>query len=215
MALLKAQKVELAQHYVQELNKAKNTVILKQYGLPVNELTALRKGVTEAEGKMEVIKKRVFLKGIQGSGSYEGVDLATLDGSIILLHSYNEADEHAPLKVLHKQKKIRTKEKYEFGFDYLGGWYDKMWQTGSYVKELAGLPSKEELIGKFLFLLNHPVSSFARVLQAIADKDGSVAETPAEAPKAEAEAAPVAEEKAPEAEQAPTEQAEEGQQEAA
>ncbi len=182
MALLKAQKVELAHRYVQELNEAKNVILLKQYGLPVNELTMLRRGVAIAEGKIQIVKKRVFLKGIEGK--YDGVTLDTLDGSIVVLYSYNEGDENAPLKAIHKQKKVRAKEKAVFGFDYLGGWYDKVRHTSDYVSELAGLPSKEELIGKFLFLLNHPVASFARVLQAIADKDGSVVETAPEAPKA-------------------------------
>lgn len=209
MALLKAQKIELAQRYVEELNGAKNIVLLKQYGLPVNEITMLRRGVAAAEGKLQVVKKRVFLKGIEGK--YDGVTLDTLDGSIVVLYSYNEADEHAPLKALHKQKKVRAKEKAEFGFDYLGGWYEKIRHTNSYVSELASLPSKEELIGKFLFLLNHPISSFARVIQAIADKDGSAVEPPVveeEQPKAE-ETQPQTEEVQPEtpvvAEQQPPE----------
>jgi len=46
---------------------------------------------------------------------------------------------------------------------------------------LAALPSKEELVGKFLFMLNHPVSSFARVLKAIADKDADGVAAPEEA----------------------------------
>jgi large subunit ribosomal protein L10 len=65
---------------------------------------------------------------------------------------------------------------------------------------LADLPSKEELVGKFLFLLNHPISSFARVLNAIAEKQADGSEVTAEAPVAEevaetpkAEEAPVAE----------------------
>ena len=118
MALLKAQKLELAKRYVEELEGAKNIVLLKQYGLPVNEITMLRRGVATAEGKLQVVKKRVFLKGIEGK--FDGVTLDTLDGSIVVMYSYNEADEHAPLKALHKQKKIRAKEKTVFGFDYLG-----------------------------------------------------------------------------------------------
>lgn len=176
MPLLKAQKKELAQRYLQELQGAKNIVLLKQYGLPVNQMTTLRKGVAEAEGKLAVVKKRVLLKGIEGK--FDGVTLDTLEGSVVVLYSYNEADEHAPLKAIHKAKKQRAKEKAEFGFDYLGGWYDSVWQTGGYVSELAGLPSKEELVAKFLFLLNHPVASFARALNAIAEKDGSAVETP-------------------------------------
>jgi len=75
--------------------------------------------------------------------------------------------------VIHKHAKLWKKEKQEYTIDYVGGWYDAIWQDKSYVTELAALPSKEELVGKFLYMLNHPVSSFARVLKAIADKDGA------------------------------------------
>ncbi len=87
-----------------------------------------------------------------------------------MLYSYNEQDEHAPLKVINTHKKKRAKEKRVFGMEYVGGWYATSRQKAAYVAELANLPSKEELVGKFLFLLNHPVSGFVRVLQAIADK---------------------------------------------
>ena len=90
----------------------------------------------------------------------------------MMLYSSNEEEPHAPLSVINNFKKKWKKEKKKFEVEYVGGRYDKEWKDKEYVGELAGLPSKEELIGKFLYMLNHPVSSFARVLQAIADKDG-------------------------------------------
>lgn len=115
-----------------------------------------------------------------------------------MLYSYNEQDEHAPLKVVNAHKKKWKKEKRPFGMEYVGGWYATSRQKALYVTELADLPSKEELVGKFLFLLNHPVSGFARVLQAIADKQGGpvvveapvaeiITETPPSAPEAVSE----------------------------
>jgi ribosomal protein L10 len=45
---------------------------------------------------------------------------------------------------------------------------EKNWKEGSYVTEIASLPSKEELISKLLFLLKYPVGSFARVINEVA-----------------------------------------------
>jgi len=101
---------------------------------------------------------------------FEAVPVETLEGSIAVLYTHNEVDMYAPLKVINKWRKNRKKDKLEYGFEYVGGWYDKQWKDSSYVGALADLPTKEELVAKFLFLLNHPVSSFARAMKAIADK---------------------------------------------
>ena len=111
----------------------------------------------------------MFLKGV--ADDFQGASLDVMEGSIAVLYSYNEEDEHAPLKVINNFRKQWKKAKLDSTFDYVGGWYDTVWQDAAYVGELAALPSKEELVGKFLYMLNHPVSSFARVVKAIADKD--------------------------------------------
>jgi len=209
MPLLKEWKKQLAKKYVASVESAKNVVVLKQFGIPVNEMNAVRMDISEAQGRLEIVKKRVFLKGVETS--YDGLTLDQMDGQIAILYSDNEEDEYAPLKVIAKHAKVWKKAKAEFTFDYVGGWYDKIWKDASHVSELANLPTKEELVGKFLFLLNYPITSFARGLQAIADKDGEAVD---EAPKEEvASEAPVVEET--QQEEAQEQQAEETQQEQA
>ena len=188
MALLKDDKKNLAQEYVKMMEEGKNVVVIKHSGIPVNEINDMRMWVNEIDGTMKIVKKRVLLKGLEGK--YEGLSLDMLEGSsIALLTSSNEDDEHAPLKAINKLNKKWKKEKEEFGIEFVWGWYEwAVWKDSEFVTELANLPSKEELIGKLLFMLNHPVSSFARVLKAIADEQ--------EAPEAEAVVdEPAAEEK--------------------
>lgn len=171
MAMLKAQKIELAKRYLESVKGAKNAVILQHEWISVNDINSIRMDVADQEGNLEVVKKRVFLKSVEGS--YEGLNLEQLPGAVIVLYSYNEADQHAPLKVISKIKKEWKKDKKKkASIDYVWAWYEGEWQDANYVSEIADLPSKEELVGKFLFLLNHPVSSFARVLNAIAEKQG-------------------------------------------
>ena len=201
--MLKADRIELAKRYKSDVGEAKNVVTLKLSGLPVNTINQVRMDLNDAQGKMEIVKKRVFLKGVEGE--LEGATLEDLQGSVAVLYSYNDDDQHAPLKVINKHKKARKKAKQEFDITYLGGWYEKDWKDAEYVGELAALPSKEELIGKFLFLLNYPVTSLARGLDAIAQKKIEEGDTP---PAAE-EAAPTEEAPAEEAttEEAPAEEA--------
>jgi ribosomal protein L10 len=47
---------------------------------------------------------------------------------------------------------------------------DKKWLDQATMTEVANLPSKEELIGKMLFLLKYPAQSFASVVDQIAKK---------------------------------------------
>lgn len=185
MALLKADKKVLAKKYLETLQGAKNAVILQQDKIPVNEVNKVRMELASVDGKLVVIKKRVFLKGI--AGKYEGLKHEDMTGSVAVLYSYNEEDEHAPLKVIHKYTKAWKKEKLQAHYTYVGGWYDSIWKDGVYVGELAALPSKEELVGKFLFMLNHPVSSFARVIKAIAKKDEEQKEESWESTKKDSE----------------------------
>ena len=224
MPLLKDDKKDLAQKYVEMMEAGKNVVVIKHTWIPVNEINEMRMWVSEAEGKVRIVKKRVLLKGLEGK--YDGLSLDMLEwSSIALLTSTNEDDEHAPLKAINKLNKKWKKDKAEFGVEFIWGWYEGAeWRDGAYVSELANLPSKEELIGKFLFMLNHPVSSFARVLKAIADDQwwgekekveeaALVDEATSEEPKAEEEKQEEqAEEKQEEAQE---EQTEEKQQEEA
>lgn len=168
MPLLKSQKVDLAQTYLDKLQKGLNVTLLAFDKIPVNEVNKFRMDVADAQWALQVVKKRVFLK--IASWAFGGFTLDQAEGSVMLLYSYNQDDMYAPLKVVNKYVKLWAKEKKEYSISYIGGWFDKEWKLASWVQEMATLPSKEELVWKLLFLLNHPVSSLARAFQAIADK---------------------------------------------
>ena len=175
MPLLQEDKKSLAKQYVEYIEAGSNAVVIRHQNIPVNQINEMRMGLAEQNGALKVVKKRVLLKWIEGK--YEGLSLDMLDGSIALITSNNEDDEHAPLKAINKLNKKWKKEKMEYGVEYIWGWYDwSDWKDSAYVTELANLPGKEELIGKFIYMLNHPVSSFARVLKAVADDKESIKE---------------------------------------
>ncbi len=218
MALTKEQKAKLMEVYKTKAQNASNVVLLVQKGIPVNGVNELRQHMDETGGQMLVVKKRLFLKSAAEAG-FSDSDLDKIDGHLTVL--FAGEDEYAPLKLVYKTNKQYKKDRAEYGFSYLWGWYDNQWKDAQFVEEMAALPSKEELIGKFLFLLNYPMQSTAAVLDQIKDKisDGSVETTEdkkvedsatEEAPKADAEKADESKEaKAPEAvEEAPKADAE-------
>lgn len=167
MALTRKEKKKLLDSYKELLEKSKNVVVMKQDSIPVNEINKVRMDVVDNWWKLQVVKKRLFLMALKESG-YEQVDLNKLEGSVIVLYSLD--DEFKPLKALHKIIKWWKKNKAPYKLEYLGGFYDKQWKDADYVKDIAELPTKEELIGKFAFLIKFPVQAFAMNLKQIAEK---------------------------------------------
>lgn len=169
MAITKQQKVALVSQYAGDLGNAKNVVLIKQSGVSVNDSNALRMSLADVWGKFNVIRKRLFLKSLENSG-LEMVNHDALDGAVVAV--YATEDEYAPMKAIQKFIKDSKKADKKHTIEYVGGWFDKEWKDGAYVQALATLPSKEELVGKLLFLLKHPVQKFVGTLDAIAKKQG-------------------------------------------
>ncbi len=167
MAITKQQKDTLIAQYVSDIQAAKNVVLVKQSGIVVNDSNALRMDLETAGGRFNVIRKRLFLRALDKAG-LETVELDQLDGAVVAL--YATEDEYAPMKEIQKFLKASKKNDKKHTLEYVGGWFDKQWKDGAYVSALATLPSKEELVGKLLFLLKHPVQKFVGTLDAIAKK---------------------------------------------
>ena len=88
------------------------------------------------------------MKALEQAG-YETVALDELEGPVVVL--YANGDEYAPLKVVNKYAKQFASDKTsKTAVKFLGAWYDKKWNNGEYVTELANIPSREELLSNWL-----------------------------------------------------------------
>ena len=170
MTISKQQKIELVKQYAQDLQSAKNVVVLQQSGLPVTLSTSIRKEVIAADGKYNVIRKKLFMLALKEAG-FDTVEENDLEGSVVVL--YANEDEYAPMKVVNKYaKQIAADRELKASIKFLGGWYDKKWHNAEYVTELANIPSREELLSKLAYLFNYPLQSVACVIDQIAKKAG-------------------------------------------
>lgn len=172
MAITKAKKVDLVKQYVHDLQDAKNAVIVRQSAIPVSTASKIRKEVSIQDGKLNVVRKRLFLRALKEAG-LEEVGLDQLEGPIFAV--YAKENEFWPLKVINKYlKEFKAEDKWA-KFSFVGGWFEKKRQSGDYVNELANVPSKEELLSKLCYLFNYPLQSFACVLNEIAKKNAAPA----------------------------------------
>ena len=169
MTITKEKKHQLLAKYKEDLNGAANAVIVKQSGIPVTLANKIRMELKTADGEMNIIKKRIFLRALKDAG-LEDVNVDTLEGAVFALYSHE--NEFGPLKVINKYLKEFKKDNKGSEFSFIGGWFEKKWQGGEYVSELANVPTKEELLSKLCYLFNYPLQSFACVLSEIAKKNG-------------------------------------------
>ena len=191
-------KVELKQPIVDEIkgyaSDAKGVVLVDYRGLTVEQDVRLRRQLREAGVVYKVYKNTMLHLAFEGT-EYDQLD-QHLEGPTAI--AFGIDDETAPARILNNFAK--EAEALEFKGAVVGGTYYDV----NGIKELAKIPSRDELISKLLGSLQSPITNLARVLKQIAEKDPASADASEEKPAEEA----AAEEKteAP-AEEAKTEEA--------
>ena len=162
-------KVELKQPIVQEISEnikdAQSVVVVDYRGLTVAEDTQLRKALREAGVTYKVYKNTMMKRAFAGT-AFESLT-KDLDGTNAIAISKDDAT--APARIIAKFAKTTPKLEMVSGV-VEGNYYDK-----AGMEALANVPSREELLGKLLGSIQSPITNFARVLNQIAEKNGSEA----------------------------------------
>jgi len=172
-------KVELKQPIVQEISEcikdAQTAVLVDHRGLTVAEDTQLRKQLREAGVTYKVYKNTMM------NFAFKGTDFESLS-SILAGPSalaVSNTDATAPARILAKFAKTAP------ALEIKGGVVEGTFYDAEGMKAIAAVPSREELLSKFLGSIQSPITNFARVLNQIAEKGGADACEPA--PKETAE----------------------------
>ena len=163
-------KVELKQPIVEEiknyLQDAQSVVVVDYRGLTVEQDTRLRKQLREAGVVYKVYKNTMVRFAIEGT-EFESLK-DDLEGPNAIAISATDAT--APARILAKFAKEAEALEIKSGV-VEGTYYD---QTG--IKAMSNIPSREELLSKFLGSIQSPITNFARVLKQIAEQQGGAAE---------------------------------------
>ena len=140
-----------------ELAKVSTVILTTFQGITVEDDTKLRRAVQAAGGKYKVVKNT--LAELAGSGTpAEGV-LKNLKGTHSI--AYTATDPVALAKALTKIAKDVP------ACQFKSGGVDGRVISSAEIKQLAEMPSKEELISKIMFLLNAPAQRIATALNAL------------------------------------------------
>ena len=144
-------------------------VVVEFKGITVADDTAMRKELREAGVEYTVVKNTLLGLAIKGTG-VEGMN-TVLEGTTAIATSAE--DYVAAARIINNYA-----EKVE-SFNIKSGYLDGEVISLDKIKELATLPSRETLLSMVANVFSAPIASFARAVQAIADKNGE--EAPAEA----------------------------------
>ncbi len=159
------EKEQVVNEIKEKLDKASSAVVIDYRGITVAEADLLRKRMREANVEYKIYKNTMVRRAVAGTQFEALTDVLKGPSGI----AFGFEDATAPAKILDKSIKEFKK------MEVKGGVIDGVFYDPAGVSAVAQIPSRDELIAKLLGSFNAPISSFARVIQAIADKDGEAA----------------------------------------
>ena len=143
-----------------KLENAQAAVVIDYMGITVAEADAMRKTLREANVDYTVYKNTLIKRAIEGTDFAPLAEV--LDGPSALAISTEDAT--APARTLNKIIKDFKKMEFKAGV-VEGTYYDK-----AGIEAVAEIPSRDELIAKFMGSIQSPVSKFVRTLAAVAEE---------------------------------------------
>lgn len=143
-----------------KLSRAKSVVVVNYLGIKVDEDTELRKALREAGVEYKVLKNNLVLRACEDT-EFEPLK-ADLVGPNAFAIGYDDAV--APAKILKDMsKKIPA-------IEFKSGVVEGEYYGAEDMLKVASIPSRDELIAKFLGSIKSPISNLAYVLSSIAEQ---------------------------------------------
>lgn len=162
MAKSRPQKEETLSALKSAFTAGKAMVFADYQGMNVQNVTQLRKDLTNANVRYIVAKKTLLNLAAKEAG-YD-MDVRALPGMLGV--AFSAEDEMAPAKIIGDAGKATT-------IKLVGGIFEGKVVDQAYVQALSKLPSKSQLLGQLLSVLNGPMSGFVRVLDGHRAKQAS------------------------------------------
>ncbi len=155
--MLKKDKITLVDGLRDELKDVKCFYMFQFSGISVPEDNALRMKIRETGSTYRVVKNRLLAKATEGT-ALEPLASGLKHTTVV---AYSKEDPVELAKVLADFGKGRKE------YSFKGGILEDQVLTENEFKEVATLPSKEELIAKLLYLLQYPIQGLVTALEGI------------------------------------------------
>ena len=154
MPKTKERKKETIEELKNLIDAQKVVVFVGISGIKTPELFSLRDQLRENDAVLKVAKKTLA----EIAFSKKGINFLKEEIKEPMGFVFGLKDEILPLKTLYQFQKENEH------FKIFGGFLDGQFLDKEKIIELAQLPSKDDLIGKFMSILSSPVRSFIYAL---------------------------------------------------
>lgn len=154
MPKTRQQKVDIVGRMKEKIARSKAMVFTSVAAFTIKDADGLREKGRALQVESSVTKKNLLLIALKEAGYM--LDEQTLPGSILTSFSYG--DEVSAAKMLAEFAKGRDTIK------IAGGILEGRFVDAKSVKQLATLPSREQLLGQLVGAINAPRSGFVQVL---------------------------------------------------
>lgn len=152
-----SQKKEVVERLAKDFRESEISILVDYKGLNVLKMTELRALLRKEGVQIEVVKNSLLERASEGTDAALMKDFYKGPNAIVL----SKNDPVAPAKILVNFAK--DNDKLEIKAGALSG---KLLNPEE-IKQLAKLPSKEELLGKLVYTLNAVPTSFVNVLAGV------------------------------------------------
>jgi large subunit ribosomal protein L10 len=163
MALNLSQKQEVVAELAEVASKAHSLVAAEYAGIPVSQMTAMRKKARESGVYLRVVKNTLASRAVVGT-EYECVKDALVGP---LLYAFSTEEPGAAGRLIKEFAK--SNDKLQAKVVSMGG---KL-MPGSDLEKLASLPTRDQAIAMLLSVLIEPATRVARVFKAIGEQKES------------------------------------------
>ena len=179
-----AQKQVVIDEIKDKFEKAQLAIVVDYIGITVAQADKMRKNLREADVDYTIYKNTLVKRAIEGT-DYEKLE-GVLIGPSAFAISYD--DVTAPARLINDAIKEFKK------MSFKGGIIEGTYYDAEGLKTIAMIPSKEELIAKFMGSIQSPVGKAVRTFAAIAEAKAEGGDDSSEAEKKEEKAVRAAEE---------------------
>ena len=152
-----SQKKELVERLHKQLSATEISILVDYKGIDVESMTRLRAELRKENVSMEVVKNTILKRAAENTDSALLNDYYSGPNAIIT----SDDDPVTPAKILINFAK--DNEKLEIKAGTLNG----ALLDAQAIKQLAKMPSKDELLGQFVCTINQVPTSFVRVLNEV------------------------------------------------
>lgn len=157
MPLTRSDKTDLVDRYSAGMAKAPHAFLVGFQGITVPQVTELRAKIRENGGQYVVVKNRLALLAIDGK-PLEGLREQFTGPTAVAFSSEDPVGLAKALTEFSKDVPV---------LEFKGGLLNGQQVAPEEIRDIANLPSREELMAKLLYLLQSPVQRFAQVLAAV------------------------------------------------